>query len=143
MSAVPEYETNIRFVPDQDTRDEIGPDDDLHEGRATGMGIVFELYGKNGTLAWSINTGWFHRPVTTDGLVRGPQKRASRPGLDHAFRMNITAFPKPLYPAAFTPEKTWEIESDEIRDALMDALTSGGEQDVFDKMKVLYARLLG
>lgn len=142
MTAVPEYKTNIRFVPGEDTRDDIGPDDDLQEERALGLGIVFELYGKGGTLAWSINTGWFHRPVTTDGLVHGPQQRASRPGVDRMFRHAIEAFPKPLYPMALSPEKTWNIESDEIRDALMDALTSGGEQAVFHHMKMLYSRLL-
>lgn len=143
MSALTEFETSIQFDPGHDDRDDIGPDDDLQEGRALGLGIIFKVIGRAGVLSWGINTGWFHRPVLTDRLVRGPQQRAEKPGVDRAFRMSIEAFPNPLFPSAWTPTKSWNIEREDIRDSLMDALTSGGEKAVFEEMKAVFREHLG
>lgn len=138
MSTLSEFETSIQFDPGHDYRDDIGPDDDLEEARALGLGIIFKVIGSAGVLSWGINTGWFHRPVLTDRLVRGPQQRARNPGVDRALRMSIEAYPHPLFPRAWTPTKSWNIESERIRDSLMDALTSGGETAVFEKMKDVF-----
>lgn len=100
-----------------------------------GLGVIFELFADETMLAWAVNTGWFHRPVETDYLVQGPQQRASKPGIDRMFRYNIASFPKPLYVSVLTPTRQWDIERDDIRDELMDALTQDGEGAVFEILK--------
>lgn len=122
----------IRIAPGHDRRDE-------PNGQAIPLGIVFELEGPEGRVAWSINSGWVHRPVLTDRLQDGPQERGSQPGVDHAlahgFPQSMTVFA--IHAGANSiDEGRWLEEYD--KESLLDALTSDGSAAVFSQLAEVY-----
>lgn len=127
----PTFLSIVRVIGAQDLRD-------LPGGEAIPFGLAFDFEGPAGRVCWSVNTGWFAKPVLTATLLLGEQVRRARPGSDSHL---ADQFPQSMG-VTFIPAGDIESPQNWIKlqpkQDLLSLLVGNGQEAVFAELASLY-----